>query len=88
MIYVLLGMVVVLIAIFIRKTHQPKVNGEAYKDRLSDYNQSCRLIKLDYREGKLSAEQAKAKLEEIGDKYQIPQFRRTKSLGAVQRRHG
>lgn len=86
MIYLLIGLVSLFIVLTMRKRRRPpKVNEEEYKDRLADYNQSCRLVKLDYREGRLTAEQAKAKLEEIGDQFKIPQFRRTKSLGAVQR---
>lgn len=84
MTYVIIGVVIVLIAIVIWKARHPKVDDEEFKERLGDYNQGCRLVKLDYRGGKLSAEEARARLEEIGDTYRIPHYRRTKSLGTIQ----
>ena len=82
---VIVGCIVLgLIALAVWKLRPRQIPDAGYEERLGDYNRSCRAVKLDYRDGKLSAEEARKRLEEIGDKYGIPQQRRTKSLGAIQ----
>lgn len=73
-----------LIILTILKVRQKQIPDTNDSESLSSYNRECRSVKLDYRDGKLSVEEAMAKLEEIGDKYRIPHQRRTKSIGATQ----
>lgn len=84
---VIAGVIVAgLIVLTIWKVRQKQTPDTNHSESLSDYNRECRSVKLDYRGGKLSVEEARAKLEEIGDKYRIPLQRRTKSIGAIQLR--
>ena len=44
------------------------------------YNGKCIQVKINYREGKISVDDAWKQLEEIGDKFNIPEDERTTSL--------
>lgn len=82
---VITGVIVAgLIVLAIWKVRQRQIPDKDYNENLSDYNRECRLVKLDYRDGKITLEEAKDRLEGVGDKYGIPPERRTKSIGSVQ----
>jgi hypothetical protein len=53
------------------------------RERMSSYNTKCVGVKLSYKNGELTDDQAWRKLEEFGDKYGIPEDRRTRSLHGV-----
>ena len=78
---------VILILYFIYKWNEQekeiklaKAQKEEQDANRQSYNSKCIIVKINYREGKISVDDAWKQLEEIGDKFNIPEDERTTSL--------
>ena len=75
---ILVGVIVLLGGSIAWKVRCRKVSDDDFQKRIGEYNRECRLVKIDYRNGQFTAEDARKRLEQIGDKHRVPHARRTR----------